>query len=70
MLNQERVFYTSENGDEWRLAGGGEISASVQHLPNAAYIIDVKSNMKFQVSGSVLIAGDAASPALIFNGLG
>ncbi|HEV7253167.1 MAG TPA: hypothetical protein VGN97_08705 [Mesorhizobium sp.] len=35
MSHEERVFYSSENGDEWRLARGPDGTVTVRHLPNA-----------------------------------
>lgn len=36
MLSGERVFYTSENGDQWLLVSGEDEIVSVRHVPNAA----------------------------------
>jgi hypothetical protein len=36
MAEQDRVFYSSENGDQWVLIGGGTETAIVRHQPNVA----------------------------------
>jgi hypothetical protein len=36
MTNQNLVFYSSENGDQWLLLGGAEEGDTVRHQPNVA----------------------------------
>jgi hypothetical protein len=36
MSTQDVVFYSSENGDDWLLIGGGSEVVTVRHRPNAA----------------------------------
>jgi hypothetical protein len=36
MSSQDRVFYSSENGDQWVLIGGTADGATVRHQPNAS----------------------------------
>lgn len=36
MATQDRAFYSSENGDQWLLVGGGTEHAKVRHQPNAS----------------------------------
>lgn len=36
MANQDLVFYSSENGDDWVLIGGTSTGDTVRHRPNAS----------------------------------
>lgn len=36
MSSQDRVFYSSENGDQWVLIDGTGDGATVRHQPNAS----------------------------------
>lgn len=36
MASQDQLFYSSENGDQWLLVGGGGEHAKVRHQPNAS----------------------------------
>jgi len=36
VTSEDLIFYSSENGDEWLLIGGGPDEVTVRHRPNAA----------------------------------